>query len=198
MKTSVRSSAVRATSFCASFILATSLLATSLFATSLLVGACSRPDDDPLDKTPVNDNYVGTVSVLYEGEYFDNENITVTVSSEGDASSEGETAAEGDASSEGEDGTLDDGREGTLTILIHRIKFVPKMPVTVDVKINGVSYTQLGGAISFSGDDIVPLSGILPMKRYLVTDLAGTIIDGECVFSLKFGEYPTSFSGKAQ
>jgi len=149
-----------------------------LLASLILASACSRGSDDPVDGTPVNNDYIGTVSVLYEEEYFDNENITVTVTSEGEE--------------------VADGQKGTLTIEIHRIKFVPKMPVTVDVKINGVSYTRLGDDISFSGDDIVPLSGILPMKRYLVTDLAGTIIGNECVFSLKFGEYPTSFSGRVQ
>jgi len=109
------------------------------------------------------------VSVLYEEEYFHNNDIVVQV--------------------------IPDETAGNLTVKIFQIKFVPKMPVTVDVEIPGVSYTEKNGVVTFTGDDIVPLSGIIPVKRYLVTGLEGTLVDGECRFSLYFGDYPTTFSG---
>lgn len=141
-----------------------------LFGLTLIL-ACSCGGIDP-EKVPFLDttSYRGTVSVLYEGETVENTDILVDMTT--------------------------DSQEGVLTMFIHRIKFVPKMPVRVDVEVGGIAYEKSGDVISFSGNDIVPLSGILSMPKYTVTSLSGKISGGTLSFSLNFGEYPTSFEGK--
>ncbi len=137
----------------------------------LSVQSCNKVDPE---KAPFlsTTTYIGVVSVLYEGETYDNPDIRVDITV--------------------------DSEDGTLEIFIHKIKFVPRMPVRVDVKVPGVSCIESSGEISFSGDDIVPFSGILPMAKYNVKGLSGTISGKECSFSLNFGDYPTSFTGTAQ
>ena len=84
---------------------------------------------------------------------------------------------------------------GTITLDIHEIKFVPQMPVTVDVSVPGIAYEVKDGLLNFSGDGIVPLSGVVPVERYRVSVLSGYIQGEVCHFSLCFGSYPTEFNG---
>ena len=112
------------------------------------------------------------MTVEYLGEAFDNENISVKFTPS-------------------ESGT-------TADITIYQIKFVPQMPVTIDVTIPSVTVSAASGTISFSGDNIVPWALGGEMPRYLVTGLSGRIEGKEISFSLSFGDYPTRFSGREQ
>jgi len=140
-----------------------------LLTLALVFTGCKPSSGDPAQEPYSGASYKGTVTVTYEGEDFDNEGIRVEIKS--------------------------DPTAGTLRIDIYQIKFVPKMPVTVDVTVPGVPYTEKDGVLTFSGDDIVPLSGVAPVERYRVSGLSGTVIGKDCTFSLRFGSYPTSFSG---
>jgi len=137
-----------------------------LIASLMAFCACEKdPVYEPFDDA----DYRGVVTVEYQGVNYDNNNISVEVD-------------------------VDDAT-GTLTIDLYQIKFVPQMPVTVDVTIPGVKYSEAEGVLTFSGDNIIPLSGVVPVERYLVTGLSGTIKDRQCSFSLNFGAFPTSFVG---
>lgn len=118
---------------------------------------------------PPQDIYLGTVSVDYEGGVVDNPDIQV-------------------AFLPSEDGTSAD-------IIIYKIKFVPKMPVRIDVTIPGVALAEGPGGYSFSCDNVVPLALGGEYPKYNVTDLSGTLEDGNLSFSLNFGAYPTRFNG---
>lgn len=121
---------------------------------------------DPLDDVqPGQTLYKGTVSVDWREGTHDNENIYVAFR------------------------PSEDGKKAE--IVIYRIKFVPAMPVTIDVTIPDISVS----GNTFSCDDVVPwaLGGAYP--KYTVYGLEGSITEESLSFSLKFGEYPTRFNG---
>lgn len=113
--------------------------------------------------------YVGTMKVIYEGEEYVTENARVRF--------------------------IDKGN-GTADLELLKMKFVPAMPVRVDVAVRGLtSEKKEDGSTFFSGTGIIPTSLNIPQNRFKVTGLEGTLSGGHLAFSLKFGEYPTSFEG---
>jgi len=113
--------------------------------------------------------YVGTVSVEYKGDIYDNPDIRVHF--------------------------LPSDDEKTAKIVIYRIKFVPQMPVTIDVTIPSIELTQSGSGFSLKADNVVPLALGGEYEKYRVTALNGSVSGEKLSFSLNFGDYPTSFSG---
>ena len=93
--------------------------------------------------------------------------------------------------SSGEDGT-------TAVITINKIRFVPQMPVTIDVTIPDVALTSTKDGFQLACDNVIPLAMGGEYPRYTVTDLTGTLKDDELTFSLNFGATPTSFKGTRQ
>lgn len=84
----------------------------------------------------------------------------------------------------------------TMKILFHKVKFVPQMPISLDVTVPDVNYSEKDGAVTFSGDGIVPLSGgTVPFPKYTVTALSGTLTANSLSLSLNFGDYPITYSG---
>jgi len=132
---------------------------------------CARSAPE-LPNVAETQRYVGTVTVLYEGEYFDNNDKSVSFS------------------------ISDDGLSGSLTI--YRIRFVPKMPVSIDVTVPAVDVSRDGDRLHISCDNVVPWALGGEFLKYLVTGLEGEINGTHLSFSLNFGEYPTSFSGTLQ
>lgn len=89
-----------------------------------------------------------------------------------------------------------DAKSGKLNIEFEGVKFVPQMPVTLDVTVPGVAYVEKDGRVEFSGDGIIPLSGgVVPFPNYTVTSLSGTLDKSRISMKLKFGEYPVSYEG---
>lgn len=141
-----------------------------LLSSLLLVAiACDKTDNNE-PEIPVPADYVGTVTVEYEGTSFDNEDISVSFE------------------------PSDDGTTASLTI--HQVKFVPQMPVTIDVTVPDVALKTSGGKTQLSCDSVDPIAMGGPFPRYHVTGLSGTLEGDILSFSLRFGDYPTSFTGK--
>jgi len=139
-----------------------------LLSAVMLIASCKKPYDES-EYTVESTDYTGTVSVLYEGEYFDNENIKVGFHPSDDGTS--------------------------AYIIIYAIKFVPKMPVRIDVTIPDISTVPGADGIEISCDKVIPyaLGGEYP--KYIVTDFKGSVSENILEFSLNFGDYPTSFHG---
>ena len=135
-----------------------------------LIGCGKAEPDTPI--VPEMSDYKGTVTVMYKGEPFDNENIQVNFT------------------------PSEDGK--TASIVIYQIRFVPQMPVTIDVTIPNVAVQSTTEKILLSCERTIPhaMGGEYP--RYTVTDLKGEIVGKEMSFSLNFGDSPTSFRGQAQ
>lgn len=137
-------------------------------AAIVILISCGKKEDEPI--TPTNADFNGTVSVIFNGSPFDNENIDVNFT------------------------PSEDGK--TASITIYKIRFVPQMPVTIDVTIPNVNVMVSGEVMSLSKDHVVPLAMGGEYPRYTVTGLKGKIVGDEMSFSLNFGDYPTSFTGR--
>lgn len=143
-----------------------------LLAAVAALAGCTKPETKEEPIVPQNSTYNGTVTVIYENEPFDNNDIKVEF-----------TPAE-------------DGK--TASITIYKIRFVPKMPVTVDVTIPGIAVESDTETIKLSCDNVIPYAMGGEFPKYLVTGFEGEIKGSELSFSLNFGDYPTSFSGSVQ
>lgn len=90
-----------------------------------------------------------------------------------------------------EDGT-------TASVTIYKIRFVPQMPVTIDVTIPDIDLTVTKDAILLACDNVIPLAMGGEYPRYTVTQLEGTLKDDSLEFSLNFGSSPTAFKSVKQ
>lgn len=143
-----------------------------LFAAVLVVAAaCSKNELVKIIETPTETVYSGTMTVVAGGKDNVSENVKVNVSFQED---------------------------GTATIIFNKVKFVPQMPVSLDVTVPGVKCECRENEIILSGNDIVPLAMGMPYEKYKVTSLTGKIIAGKLTVSLNFGEFATSYAGDAQ
>ncbi len=143
------------------------------FATLLaavLVSCGKENPETPL--VPKTSDYSGTVTVIYQGAPFDNENINVNFT------------------------PSEDGQSASITL--NQIRFVPQMPVTIDVTIPGITVQSTSEKIILSCERTIPLALGGEYPRYTVTDLKGEIAGNELTFSLNFGDYPTSFKGSVK
>ena len=138
-------------------------------AAALLAAAACTPEEKAVPEKPILSDYLGTVTVTYQDADFDNTDIKVHFEPSEDGSS--------------------------ATLVIYAIRFVPQMPVEIDVTIPGVAMEPSGDGWTLTGDGIVPfaLGGEYP--RYLVTGLNGSLKGDELSFSLLFGASPTRFTG---
>ncbi|MBQ7531250.1 MAG: hypothetical protein IJT12_06040 [Paludibacteraceae bacterium] len=83
-----------------------------------------------------------------------------------------------------------------LDIYMFDVKFATMMPVTIDMVISGVGYTQNADGIHFYGDNIVPTAGNKPYDKYIVTDLVGYISADSLCLSNNYGDTPSVYAGK--
>lgn len=140
-------------------------------AVSVVAAACSKNEPVKIIETPAETVYSGTMTVVVGGKDNVSENVKVNVNLQDD---------------------------GTATIIFNKVKFVPQMPVSLDVTVPGVKCECRKNEIILSGNDIVPLAMGMPYAKYNVTSLNGKITAGKLTVSLNFGEFATSYVGDAQ
>lgn len=140
-------------------------------AVLVVAAACSKNEPVKIIETPTETVYSGTMTVVAGGKDNVSENVNVNVNLQDD---------------------------GTATIIFNKVKFVPQMPVSLDVTVPGVTCEIREKEIMLSGNDIVPLAMGMPYERYKVTSLSGKIIAGKLTISLNFGVFATSYVGDAQ
>ena len=150
------------------------LLNAFLIAAVLTVAAaCSKNEPVKIIETPTETVYSGTMTVVADGKDNVSENVNVNVN-------------------------VSPQDNGTATIIFNKVKFVPQMPVSLDVTVPGVKCEIRENEIILSGNDIVPLAMGMPYAKYNVTSLTGKIVAGKLTISLNFGEFATSYVGDAQ
>lgn len=140
-------------------------------AVSVVAAACSKNEPVKIIETPAETVYSGTMTVVAGGKDNVSENVNVNVNLQDD---------------------------GTATIIFNKVKFVPQMPVSLDVTVPGVKCEIRKNEIILSGNDIVPLAMGMPYAKYKVTSLNGIITAGKLTVSLNFGDFATSYVGDAQ
>ena len=141
-----------------------------LIASMLLaVAGCSKSNVNEEKEPPRSSVYSGSLNVVAGGK----DNVT-----------------------EGVEVNADIDKDGVLTLVFHKVKFVPQMPVSLDVTVPDVKYSrEADGSLLMSGDGIVPITMMQPYPKYTVTGLNGKMSDKALSISLNFGEFPTSYSG---
>lgn len=135
--------------------------------------SCQKPPTVITDASP---EYSGTMTVGYEGEDFVQNGIAVKTE-------------------------LDDA--GTaIDIMLKKVKFVPAMPISIDVTIMDVPVEEAAdGSLLFSADGVIPWALGGPYDTYRVDGLTGVIKGDDISFSLDFYNtrknegYPTSYTG---
>lgn len=144
-------------------------------STVLLFLSCEKPPTVITDQSP---SYSGTMTVLYEGEDFVQTGIAVKAEP--------------------------DEKASVLDIMLEKVKFVPAMPIRIDVTIMDVPFEEAAdGSFNFSVDNVVPWALGGPYDTYRVDNLTGVIKDGKISFSLDFFNtkkniaYPTSYAGES-
>jgi len=85
----------------------------------------------------------------------------------------------------------------SASITLFQVKFSPRMPVSLDVTIPGISVSKTEKGAILTCDSIVPLAMGGQYPNYTVKGFEGEITDNELTFSLNFGSTPTSYRGKA-
>lgn len=143
-----------------------SMMATlGLLCTAFTLSGCSS-DDDNDDPVLVHTLYSGILSVQYQGQWYETNDAEVVFN-------------------------LNDGGK-TATITMLGVRFVPQMPVTIDVEIPSVQVSSSG---VLSGNNIVPYALGGPYEAYKVTNLTGKVTNLKLELSLNFGEFPTKYIG---
>jgi hypothetical protein len=144
-----------------------------ILASAWALASCEKAPTVITDESP---EYTGTMIVAYEGEDFEQTGIKVL-------------------------GEFDQSRS-TIDIKLQKVKFVPAMPIRIDVTIMDIPVVSTGeDSWTFEADDLTPWAMGGPYDTYRVDDLRGTISDNSIEFSLGFyntkkqENYPTSYSG---
>ena len=106
-----------------------------LIASMLLaVAGCSKSNVNEEKEAPRSSVYSGSLNVVAGGK----DNVT-----------------------EGVEVNADIDKDGVLTLVFHKVKFVPQMPVSLDVTVPDVKYSRAAdGSLLLSGDGIVPITMI--------------------------------------
>lgn len=140
-----------------------------------IIASCNKTNPGQTDKTKEETTegivfpkkYIGTVTVNEKGTINTFENKTVILYKE---------------------------KDNKLTVVFEKSKFSQKMPVTLDVNIEGVNCNTLtNGDIKITGDKIIPTTGGIEFKKYIVTGLKGLANKSGMAISLAFGQYKTTF-----
>ena len=145
----------------------------TILAFTCALAACEKAPTVITDDSP---EYTGTMIVAYEGEDFKQTGIKVL-------------------------GEFDESKT-TIDIKLKKVKFVPAMPIRIDVTIMDIPVVSADkGSWNFKADDLTPWAMGGPYDTYRVDDLSGTISDNAIELTLGFfntkkqENYPTSYSG---
>jgi len=87
--------------------------------------------------------------------------------------------------------------EGAV-IELYGVGFSERMPLTIDMNIEGINYFRRGStSITLTGDSIAPKMAGKPVERYMITNLNGSITPDSLVFTNNYGSYENcKFAGK--
>jgi hypothetical protein len=142
-----------------------------VFMTALVVPACSDDDKDELDnndKTEETTKYNGTLIV---NGHYKKENTDCEI--------------------------IFDEQKEKLTMTIFQVKFAENMPLTLDISLQGIPCNATNEMTTFSGNDIVPMMGEVPVPAYTFSNIEGSIKDDtDLIFSATLTKGTFTFNGK--
>ncbi len=86
--------------------------------------------------------------------------------------------------------------ENVMDLYMYEVKFASAMPVTIDMLVSNVPYSQTNTQIDFYGDSIIPTAGGKPYEKYIVRELQGTITEDSIILSNYYGSTFSTYEGK--
>ena len=143
-----------------------------LGALSLNFISCEEEDGNETNDVvikPVETRYTGTINVNFKEQATDTEGVDC--------------------------GVLKDDNKKTIDLNLYQVKFVPQMPLTIDLTIPSISFQESNNEIKFSADSIAPTMGGNPYPDYAAKNLTGMIMGDSIWFHCSFGDYPTTYQG---
>ena len=144
-----------------------------MFALAAILVSCDKSEKEDEKSVTVleSTDYSGTLTVNASSGAFDTDSVKVSFN----------TTVKADSAS----------------ITLFQVKFSPRMPVSLDVTVPGITVIPTEKGAILICDSIVPLAMGGEYPNYTVTGFEGEIADNELTFSLNFGSTPTSYHGKA-
>lgn len=144
----------------------------SLFAALFLLvlsTSCENGDNNDLPNNPVDSKcYKGTMTVdQNDGTFYTQNDVEVDYET----------------------------RNGKLNFVMYKVKFANGMPLKLDMVVEGVDYVEVDGIYMLSGDNIVPFAMGGPFEKFTITQLEGTISEGEITLEFMCGEHFVEYSG---
>lgn len=148
-----------------------------LMAVTALMAGCSKDNGNDTAIDYYNgSSFLGTMTVTYQSTDYKTDNVQVDMSI--------------NKAKDGSNTTL-------MTLVMKQIKFVPQMPVVIDITIPGLT-TESGtdGTTTITGNNIIPeaMGGQYPL--YKITNFTGTLdTNGVLNYSMTVGSYPVIYKG---
>jgi hypothetical protein len=84
---------------------------------------------------------------------------------------------------------------GTMTMVMYKVRFSPRMPLTLDMTVDGIAFELNQGVHVLNADSIVPQAMGGPFPTYIITNLNGEMSDDSLTVSMTCGSYPLTFKG---
>ena len=152
-------------------------LAFCLMAAAALLAGCSKDNGNETAIDYYNgSSFLGTMTVTYQSTDYKTDNVQVDMSI-----------------NEATDGS----NTTSMTLVMKQIKFVPQMPVVLDITIPGLT-TKSGtdGTTTITGNNIIPLAMGGQYPLYKITNFSGTLdTNGVLSDSMTVGSYPVTYKG---
>ena len=144
-----------------------------MIAMAAILVSCDKPETENEEPVTVlkSTDYSGTLTVNASSGAFDTDSVKVSFYATEKADS--------------------------ASITLFQVKFSPRMPVSLDVTIPGISVAKTEKGAILTCDSIVPFAMGGQYPNYTVKGFEGEIMDDQLTFSLNFGSTPTSYQGKS-
>lgn len=141
----------------------------TIVSIALLSLSCENGDNNDLPNNPVDSKcYKGTMTVdQNDGTLYTQEDVEVDYET----------------------------RNGKINFVMYKVKFANGMPLKLDMVVEGVDYVEIDGIYTLSGDNIVPYAMGGPFEKFTITQLEGTISEGEITLEFMCGEHFVEYSG---
>ena len=135
--------------------------------TAVIMPACSDDDKDKFPpETPEAATYTGTL-IVNNSFTKENTDCEITFNENGDK----------------------------LTLKINGVKFAEAMPVTIDLSVEDIPCTTENEKTIFSGNNIVPMMGVVPAENYTFSNINGSIENSELKFNATLTKGSFTLSG---
>lgn len=91
--------------------------------------------------------------------------------------------------------TLDEST-GTLKLEMFNIKFAENMPIEITLSTSGINYSTTNNKTIFSGENIIPFMGVIPMPNYTFSNITGYIENSKLNFNVTLTKGVFIFNGE--